>query len=72
MTQNLSHHKKKIIILNWNEVYDKLTTCDDDGVIIVWKHADKGHWDTEMINNRDASFVSDLKWNKQGTYLCFM
>jgi WD repeat-containing protein 35 len=72
MTQNLVHHKKKIVILYWNEMYDKLTTCDEEGVIIVWKYTDKGQWDTEMINNRDASFVTDLKWNKQGTYLCFI
>lgn len=71
-TQNLVCHKKKIVILNWNDYYDKLTTCDEEGVIIVWKLTEENKWETEMINNREVSFVSHLKWSKQGNYLCFM
>lgn len=71
-TQNLVCHKKKIIVLCWNDNYDKLTTCDEEGVIIVWKLTEENKWETEMINNREVSFVSSLKWSKQGNYLCFM
>jgi len=71
-TQNLVCHKKKIILINWNDYQDKLTTCDEEGVIIVWKLTEDGKWETEMINNREISFVSSLKWSKQGNYLCFM
>jgi len=70
--QNLSCHSKKIISLRWNDFFDKLTTCDEEGVIVVWKKNDKNQWDTEMINNRELSFVTDIKWCKQGNYLCFV
>jgi len=71
-TQNLVCHKKKIILINWNDNNDKLTTCDEEGVIIVWKLTEDNKWETEMINNREVSFVSSLKWSKQGNYLCFV
>ena len=71
-TQNLICHKKKIVVLCWNDLYDKLTTSDEEGVIIVWKFTDKSQWETEMINNREVSNVTDLKWSKQGEYLCFI
>ena len=29
-------------------------------------------WETEMINNREQSEVTDIKWSKQGEYLCFI
>jgi WD repeat-containing protein 35 len=71
-TQNLVCHKKKILVINWNDNYNKITTCDEEGVIIVWKLSDDGKWETEMINNREVSYVSSIKWSKQGNYLCFM
>jgi WD repeat-containing protein 35 len=71
-TQNLVCHKKKILVIEWNDYHDKLTTCDEEGVIIVWKFSEKGIWETEMINNREVSWVTDLKWSKQGQMLCFV
>lgn len=71
-TQNLVCHTKKISCLRWNDYYDKLTTCDEDGVIVVWRQNEKAQWDTEMINNREISSVTDIKWSKQGTHLCFI
>lgn len=71
-SQNLSCHKKRIISLTWNSQVDKLTTCDEEGVIVVWKFTERDQWETEMINNREVSFVSDLKWSKMGNYLCFV
>lgn len=70
--QNLVCHTKKITSLRWNDYYEKLTTCDDEGVIVVWKQNEKGQWETEMINNRELSSVTDIRWSKQGTYLCFI
>ena len=71
-SQNLVCHKKNIILVSWNERYEKLSTTDDEGVIIVWKVSDQGMWETEMINNRDISHVNDLKWSKDGNFLCFV
>ena len=71
-TQNLICHKKKILVLCWNDVHDKFTTSDEEGVIIVWKFSERSQWETVMINNREVSFVTDLKWSKQGNYLCFI
>lgn len=70
-TQTLEYHSDDITIVCWNDVYNKLTTCDKNGVIIVWKTIE-GKWETEMINNREQSYVTDIKWNKQGSYLCFI
>lgn len=71
-SQNLMCHKKKVIVLVWNDIHNKLSTCDEEGVIVVWKFTEKGVWETEMINNREVSFVTDLKWSKQGSHLCFI
>jgi WD repeat-containing protein 35 len=40
--------------------------------MVVWKFTEKGKWETEMINNREVSFVTDIKWSKQGSHLCFI
>ena len=70
-SQSLKYHNDDISLITWNDNYDKLTTCDKSGVIIVWKNVDN-KWETEMINNREQSYVTDLKWNRQGQYLCFI
>ncbi len=70
-TQNLVQHKKKIITLVWNDLYEKLTTSDEEGIIIVWKF-ENNLWSVEMVNNRELSYVTDIKWSKQGIYLCFV
>jgi WD repeat-containing protein 35 len=71
-TQNLICHKKKITVLAWNSGFEKLTTADEDGVIIVWKFSERNQWEQEMINNREISFVTDIKWDKQGNFICFI
>lgn len=70
-SQSLKYHNDDITLVTWNDNFDKLTTCDKSGVIIVWKSVDN-KWETEMINNREQSYVTDLKWNRQGQYLCFI
>ena len=69
--QSLKYHSDDISLLTWNDNYNKLTTCDKSGVIVVWKFVDN-KWETEMINNREQSIVTDIKWNRQGQYLCFI
>ena len=70
-SQSLRYHNDDITLVTWNDNFDKLTTCDKSGVIIVWKSVDN-KWETEMINNREQSYVTDLKWNRQGQFLCFI
>ena len=70
-TQSLQYHTEEITLITWNDIYNKLTTCDKSGVIIVWRCTDN-RWETEMINNREQSEVTDIKWSKQGEYLCFI
>lgn len=49
-----------IQLITWNEQFEKLTTADEHGVIIVWMLY-KGSWYEEMINNRNKSRVRGLK-----------
>ncbi|CDS38237.1 WD repeat containing protein 35 [Echinococcus multilocularis] len=58
-----------IQLITWNEQFEKLTTADEHGVIIVWMLY-KGSWYEEMINNRNKSRVRGLKWDKEGRRIC--
>ncbi len=43
----------QVILVKWNEPYQKLATCDAAGVIFVWiKH--EGRWSIELINDRNS------------------
>lgn len=70
-SQSLVLHKRNIIVLEWNHQYNKISSSDQEGIIVIWRF-EEGQWDKEMINNRELSYVSDLKWSKQGEYLCFV
>lgn len=70
--QSLPSHKSKILVLAWNSHFDRLTSCDEEGVIVVWKFSENDKWETEMINNREVSYITDLKWSSMGNYLCFI
>ena len=54
-------------IAQWNEYYQKLTTSDDTGMIIVWAPNQDNTWYEEMMNNRNKSTVVDMKWSHDGT-----
>ncbi|TKR82027.1 hypothetical protein L596_015808 [Steinernema carpocapsae] len=63
--QTLEGHSGIVNIIAWNEVYQKLTTSDANGLIIVWMiHQDQ--WYEEMINNRNKSTVVDMAWSFDG------
>ena len=57
------------MVSTWNFQHRKLTTSDENGLIIVWILY-KGIWYEEMINNRNKSLVVDMHWNKDGTKIC--
>ena len=57
--------------VTWNENYRKLTTSDENGLIIVWMLY-KGMWYEEMINNRKVSVVKDMKWTSDGQKICIV
>lgn len=47
----------QVILVRWNEPYQKLATCDAQGVIFVWiKH--EGRWSVELINDRNSQVIT--------------
>ena len=69
MNQTLDGHEGSISVVGWNEQYRKLTSSDQNGLIIVWM-LHKGMWFEEMINNRNRSVVKDLCWTTDGQKIC--
>uniref|UniRef100_A0A0N5ABJ2 WD_REPEATS_REGION domain-containing protein n=1 Tax=Syphacia muris TaxID=451379 RepID=A0A0N5ABJ2_9BILA len=66
VNQNLEGHGGNVEKAVWNETYQKLTSSDSNGLIIVWL-IQNGNWFEEMINNRNKSRVVDMAWNSFGT-----
>ncbi|ESP03124.1 hypothetical protein LOTGIDRAFT_137881 [Lottia gigantea] len=61
---NLRGHRSEVVLVCWNEPYQKLATCDSRGVIFVWiKH--EGRWSIELINDRNNQ-VTDFAWSHDG------
>ena len=48
---------RQVMLVRWNEPYQKLATCDVTGIIFVWIKHD-GRWSIELINDR-SSQVTD-------------
>uniref|UniRef100_A0A8C2R8H3 IFT121/TULP4 N-terminal domain-containing protein n=1 Tax=Capra hircus TaxID=9925 RepID=A0A8C2R8H3_CAPHI len=71
MNQALEGHSGSVQIVTWNEQYQKLTTSDQNGLIIVWMLY-KGSWYEEMINNRNKSVVRSMSWNADGQKICIV
>ena len=71
MNQTLDGHEGSISVVGWNEQYRKLTSSDQNGLIIVWM-LHKGMWFEEMINNRNRSVVKDLCWTHDGQKICIV
>jgi WD repeat-containing protein 35 len=69
MNQTLEGHTTPVVCAAWNDLYKKLTTSDETGLIIVWI-LHKGMWFEEMINNRNKSVVRDMKWCTDGSKIC--
>lgn len=61
---NLRGHRSEVVLVRWNEPYQKLATCDSQGIIFVWiKH--EGRWSIELINDRNSQ-VTDFAWSHDG------
>ncbi|KAJ8321655.1 hypothetical protein KUTeg_000126 [Tegillarca granosa] len=71
MNQTLEGHSGAVQVVTWNEHYQKLTTSDQYGLIIVWMLY-KGSWYEEMINNRNKSVVRSMGWNADGQKICIV
>ena len=65
------HHKYSISLITWNICYNKLTTVDSEGTLVVWKKKNN-LFDIEMVNNREESYIRNVKWSKSGKYICFV
>ena len=65
------HHKNSISLITWNICYNKLTTVDSEGTLVVWKKKNN-LFDVEMVNNREESYIRNVKWSKNGKYICFV
>jgi WD repeat-containing protein 35 len=69
MNQSLEGHNGGVVCATWNANFKKLTTSDENGLIIVWV-MHRGMWYEEMINNRNKSVVRDMKWTTDGQKIC--
>ncbi|KAM3874430.1 WD repeat-containing protein 35-like [Diretmus argenteus] len=71
MNQTLEGHSGAVQVVTWNEQYQKLTTSDQNGLIIVWMLY-KGSWYEEMINDQNKSVVRSMSWNADGQKICIL
>eukprot|EP01138_Halocafeteria_seosinensis_P016315 gb/GECG01016645.1/.p1 GENE.gb/GECG01016645.1/~~gb/GECG01016645.1/.p1 ORF type:complete len:1236 (+),score=172.06 gb/GECG01016645.1/:1-3708(+) len=71
MNQSLEGHNGAVLVAAWNPQFQKLTTSDENGLIIVWV-LHKGMWFEEMINNRNKSVVRDMRWKANGEEICIV
>lgn len=71
MNQTLEGHSGVVQVVAWNSQFQKLTSSDQNGLIIVWMLY-KGSWYEEMINNRNKSVVRGMAWNADGQKICIV
>lgn len=43
----------QVVLVRWNEPFQKLATCDMEGGIFVWIQYE-GRWSVELVNDRGA------------------
>lgn len=61
---NLRGHRSEVILVKWNEPYQKLASCDSTGIIFVWIKYE-GRWSIELINDRQCP-VTHFSWSHDG------
>lgn len=54
----------QVILVKWNEPYQKLASCDSSGIIFVWIKYE-GRWSIELINDRNTR-VTHFSWSHDG------
>ena len=69
MNQTLDGHRGCVVVATWNPAFRKLTTSDQNGLIIVWL-MHRGAWHEEMVNSRNKSVVRDMRWRANGQEIC--
>eukprot|EP00775_Hariotina_reticulata_P008215 gene8215-8407_t len=69
--QTLEGHSGAVVCATWNNIFNKLTTSDEAGLIIVWTLLNDV-WYEEMINNRNKGVVCDMKWTSNGEKICIV
>lgn len=69
LNQTLDGHKSAVQSICWNESFQKLTSSDATGSIIVWMLY-KEVWYEEMVNSRNRSLVSGMAWTADGQKIC--
>uniref|UniRef100_T1GL37 SOCS box domain-containing protein n=1 Tax=Megaselia scalaris TaxID=36166 RepID=T1GL37_MEGSC len=58
------HRSDQVILVKWNEPYQKLASCDSSGIIFVWIKYE-GRWSIELINDRNTP-VTHFSWSHDG------
>lgn len=71
MNDSLESHAGEISCITWNEAHNKLTTSDTQGKIVVWINYE-GQWVEEMVNKRDNTIVTGMKWSPDGQNICII
>ncbi|XP_077976922.1 tubby-related protein 4-like [Glandiceps talaboti] len=61
---NLRGHNSEVVLVSWNEPFQKMATCDANGVIFVWIKYE-GRWSIELVNDRSCQ-VCDFGWSHDG------
>ncbi|CAG9857566.1 unnamed protein product [Phyllotreta striolata] len=61
---NLRGHRSEVILVRWNEPYQKLASCDSYGIIYIWIKYE-GRWSIELINDRNTP-VTHFSWSHDG------
>ena len=69
MNDSLEGHATTVRLVIWNERFQKLTSADYSGRIIVWVMYD-GRWYEEMINSRSRVTVTSMQWSPDGEKIC--
>lgn len=71
MNESLEAHTGEIACITWNDLFNKLTTADSNGKIVVWINYE-GQWVEEMVNKRDNTVVTGMKWSSDGQHICII
>lgn len=51
--EKLRFGPSQVVLVRWNEPFQKLATCDMEGGIFVWIQYE-GRWSVELVNDRGA------------------
>ena len=70
--QVLAFHKTPIHTLSWNSNYEKIVTVDEGSSLVVWNKNENELYNSQMVNNRGVSKITDVRWSKNGKNISFL